>query len=67
MKISNLPEFPPAHIMSNVMTPQVIKERVDGFTKYFKELIARPPNPQINEICLRFLRNTFKREEASQE
>ena len=67
MKVPNLPDFPPEHVFQNVMTAAVIKERIVGFTKFFKELIALPPNPQVNAVCLRFLRNTFKREEAAQD
>ena len=65
MNIADLPDFPPAR--SNQMTAQVVKERVVGFTKYFQSLISRAPNPELNAVALRFLRNTFKREEANQE
>lgn len=65
MNFPNLPEFPPNH--ANSMTAVVIKERIVGFTKYFKALLSRPPHPELNAVCLRFLRNTFKREEAQQE
>jgi hypothetical protein len=61
--IQELAEFPPEHPTANVLTPQVVHERKTMFQKYFETLLAKPPNPELNAICLRFLRNTFKREE----